>query len=538
MVEKLRGIVMKHNSTHMKHFILLSLVYILSQGMLLVVSGRWWDDWVFYNQSWTALKEMGLEMGRPSLIIIMRFISILPESGYRIITFFMIYASMLFTYVVLKNWFRLDDSSCFWISMLYSVIPANDSRILSCVFSYTTGVFFFMAGLALLSFVLFKKEKLELKWRITSHILFIFSFILNSNLFFYGLIPLMIIFKAKSFRRAIGYLDYVLLPVLFALIKSIFLKPYGLYAGYNNVSLPNLIRAIFLLIPADGLMIANIFKNWISVNKSITICVLAGFLVVAVVMNKKFILAPINIEMANKNTLVLIAGFFSLSLGVLPYVIVRQTYRLCTIGLLGRDSTLVAFGSALIVYALVNIVINAPLRKAVYITLIICGILFFNRQYLVYQRDYYRQLGFEESIRENQDILKDFHTMLYMCDDTDELNAARFYSLNAIVEEVFHRQDKYIMLEASQLQDDRLEDYVKSDNYHMSEYDITYKELDVIAKYSMDISLADTLKMKVFEAIGSKRFDAFIKEKKDLKLYMSGTSEFDDIIHSMNSLSK
>ena len=130
-----------------KELVILSIIYCMAHWMLLVVSGRWWDDWCTFNQPFSTVIKMALELGRPFSIVITWFAKLLPEAGYRIVTFILYYYCMLFLYKALRMWLDLNDEDCFWICALYSVIPVNDARIMLCIFPYTIGLFFFMAGM-------------------------------------------------------------------------------------------------------------------------------------------------------------------------------------------------------------------------------------------------------------------------------------------------------------------------------------------------------------------------------------------------------
>ncbi len=45
-----------------KELIVLSAIYLLSQGFLLIMSGRWWDEWCFYKLPyWTTEPLYGLQ---------------------------------------------------------------------------------------------------------------------------------------------------------------------------------------------------------------------------------------------------------------------------------------------------------------------------------------------------------------------------------------------------------------------------------------------------------------------------------------------
>ena len=253
-----------------RSLILLSLVYLASHGMLLIASGRWWDDWCFFNQPVEELKSWAMQLGRPSLIPIICFAKLLPEFGYRIITFVMFYYCMLFLYKVLDQWLQVDHYICFWICAIYCVIPANDARIMLSVFPYTVGIFFFMAGMSYLIGLLRSKKRENLIDRLITYIIFTISFTLNSCLCFYILIIIMIVMTKR--RNALHYLDYFALPLVFVILKKFLFPTYGLYENYNAVSWAKLARASILIVPADIYSIIDLFKAMLP-RDEILLCV-------------------------------------------------------------------------------------------------------------------------------------------------------------------------------------------------------------------------------------------------------------------------
>ena len=185
----------------------LTIIYFLSQWLLLVVSGRWWDDWCLWLAPAEAINSLGIELGRPSVSVILTVARALPESGYRWITYFMMYCCMLCLYSTLKTCLKLRDDDCFWIAAIYAIVPINDGRVALAMFPYTVGLFFFMLGLAFLSYVL-NKDRLNTFIRIILLGLFLLSFTLNSNLVFYIIVLLMLLKHTKSIRDLKNFTDF------------------------------------------------------------------------------------------------------------------------------------------------------------------------------------------------------------------------------------------------------------------------------------------------------------------------------------------
>ena len=529
-----------------KELLLFLLIYTCSQGMLLILSGRWWDDWCLYHQPFESLKSMAMQMGRPSVILFIKLATILPEPCYRIITFIFGFFCVLFTYKILKNWLNISDKACFWICALYAVIPANDVRALLSVFCYTVGLFFFMAGWSRLSGVLLK-EKVTWWERISCWILFLFGFTLNSTLVLYGMVLLMILMK-KGIKQFYRYLDFVLLPIVFFAVKSRFFPPYGVYAGYNTITLESVLNAARMIILADFNTIRSLFNNMIrfgvpvfSIALSVLILAICNWhrivKTIEALMHKQAI--PQSIGKENETTggkeslLILVIGIIALSAGLFAYIAVRQENYVDTVGLIGRDSVLIPFGASMILYALVDLILSHRFRKALLLWMIICGALYFNTFYLSYQQDYYRQLGFQYQLRQHKEELKDATNIAYFNSVGSLINIEHFYHLNGNAELVFGDQSRLFLsgfnnayLLTDSYQSD-LDYYVESHNYHMSDYDTSKKRIDAVVQYSFNTDLWDVIRIKAHELLGDKMFDEWISSRSTMNVLLDGTDEYD-----------
>lgn len=257
-----------------KELLIISMIYFLAHGFLLIASGRWWDDWCVFEQPFWTLKNFAMEMGRPSFIIEMTLAKILPESGYRIITFFMYFGCCFFLYRVLKEWLSISDSACFEISALYAVIPANDSRMLLCIFPNTVSTFFFMGGICWLAIAL-NKESITWRDRLICYCCFIIAFTTNSVLVLYGVVLLMILtkkIKKEHFKGLLRYSDFLLLPICFFAVKTKFFPSYGGYAEYNRIRFSSIVYAITNVLRADCRMIKNLLLNFIPNSRIVLFC--------------------------------------------------------------------------------------------------------------------------------------------------------------------------------------------------------------------------------------------------------------------------
>lgn len=527
-----------------KSILIISLVYIASQSMLLIISGRWWDDWCFYNQRTEDLIKIAMESGRPSFFFLIKFAKLFSEDAYRILIFIMFYFGALFFYGILRRVLRLTHTTCCIICCLYIIIPANDARIMLSVFSYSIGNFFFLFGFYILTFVIEKeKGKKKIVWRLVDLILFWCSYVLNSNLVLYAIPLLYILIHEGTLQKAAKYIDYLFLPIVFYLIRKKIFVPYGGYKGYNQISVVGIMNAMVKTIPADIIVMMRVAYNLIGYCFIPLLIVILLFLllnrkkiykIILDIFSKKNVLIEdkstdiVDTIISRKGTILFLIGCIVLSAGLFPYIVVRGTYNISITGLEGRDGMLVPLGASLIIYILVKFMLNREITVYIYALIIMCGVIHFNVWYLAYQSDYYRQLGFQYQLAEHEE-LRQSKNIVYLSNDNGRLNGMPFYALNANAEMVYGDQTRFIMAgfeSAYLLQDDNLYYFVESGNYHMMDYDTTYKTIDAVIEYSNTISTVDTLKLKAYEIFRPEKFEKWIHTNSDLYVMFADTDEY------------
>ena len=549
-----------------KEYITLAIIYFFSHFMLLFVSGRWWDDWCSYYRNDKALFEMSLQLGRPSVYYLINFAKMFPEYGYRWITFLLFFLCVVFFYRILRNIFNLSSENSCAVCLLFSCIPANDARILLSVFPYSIGLFFFVTGFFLFSFFLDKSK--SLLYRLIILFIFFLSFVLNSNLVFYFIVVISIVLK-KGVFNLIRYLDFLLIPVLFFVLKSYYFPSYGGYEGYNSITLDKLIKGIFFVIPSDIYVMKSLLVNYYRegnffVIQSIILCFLlfldykririflaffARFSFLNFIfnfLNKNILITKLKVSPLRESFFLLCIGLIVLSLGLFPYVVVRDSYRICTSGIGGRDSILISFGAALILFSLINICIKVSYRKYVLISFILSGILYFNVFYLSYQQDYYRQVAFSTQLDNHRDVLENVHNIVYFNDDKVRVNCSCFYQLNGIASTVFKNQTRFICdgfdcakkyFSNSRENTKAVDYFVSSKLYNMSDYVGPNIQVDAVLIFSFSSSLFDVVKLKYYEITGNNyRFYKFIRNNSNMHVYLKGADKYKEILNDNNYL--
>ncbi len=525
----------------------LTLIYTSAHWFLFIATGRWWQSWLFWNTSKEALWDMTLQQGRPSLYWLMRFVEAFPGPVYRILTFFMFWTCMLLIYGILRNWMNLNRKACFWISALYSVIPAYDFRIIQGAFPYTLGLFLFMAGLFFFSSILVHGH---MKWfyRVGLWAIFSFSFAsCNSNLCFFGIVLLMIITKEKSIKILFTkYVDFVFLPIIVFIIKNKLFPVYGYFYDYNMVTPRGVVTTIFNTLPAAFLVMKRLLTNMIGINAKwlpmIALAILVGF----TIQNFKTIRDAVSLRSGDKpldmgdgtcldireDIIVFMYGVLILAAGIFAYVEVRGSFDIRTRGLDGRDAILVAFGASMIIYSIVVTLFRPRIAPYIFVFVIMCGIGFFNFYYLFYQRDHYYQLGFRYQLSRNYEEVVDLHKIVVHPNfDYGEIHQDELAQLDGNAAIVFGDKTRYFTYTVEDaLNDDRIQMRKEWAWWNVDDFGLQNKEIDAVIEYSAYISLSDSLKMKVLELCNNDKFYEYLKNGTSMEIYYNGTQEFDDAI--------
>ena len=233
-----------------KYIRLITLFYFFSHFALLILTGWWWDDYCLFFSSQSALKNMALDLGRPSLYFVISLGRLLPASAFRIATFFIFYINALLLYRILSKFFFINRIYATLIVLLYITFPANDVRALSCIFPYILGYFLFMVASYMLISYLRKEKNNEFIVRGLILALFFISFTTGSNLVFYAIPLCYILYYLISIKKDAfsiwKYSDFFAVPVVYFLLKNYFFPLGGeyKYIDYNVITLKRLELAV------------------------------------------------------------------------------------------------------------------------------------------------------------------------------------------------------------------------------------------------------------------------------------------------------
>lgn len=510
--------IVKEKLVELKIGFVIFLVNLLSQGYILILTGTFWDDWLYYYHDIKRLWRHFIQSGRPSLVYIPAVFWNLPNYGYRWVVFLCYMVTSVIIYLLLRKitFFQkgLTRWECLIISCLYTVIPVNDARICMVDLPFTVSLLLFFLGFYFLVIYKNQKKKDVLKFRLLSLILFWGSFITNSMLVFYFL-PLIYIFVcewssygnfSKVVQRMFKNVDFILLPFIFWCGKQYLFPAYGIYSGYNEVSIAKLVNAIKFMPKAVYNSIKSTFLEFFSpffdVSNVTILFILGGGFIVHLIYQKVYRKKHLKeLYSGTKQDIIALGiGFLAVILGLFPYVVVSQSEYIRITGVEGRYSLLLPVGMSILIFYGIRILYKeSKIYLGICTILLLFGIGACNSHYLDYQMDAYYQASLIEKLKENQ-FIKNEQNILFISNDNLASNSTRFYTLNGDASVAYGDQTRLIMNGYGDLHmlDVDLSDYQQM-CYLMNDYDLNHHDLDGIIVYNCKIGRGQCLALKWLE---------------------------------------
>ena len=222
---------------------IITIVYFCTNMLMLFNNGVFWDDWTLYNMDTEGITELfkGNGLWNSGIGYIHIALQKLPYPSliYRSITFILGLFSAILFFTILKRTKIVSDFGTTAITLFYIVLPFNAAKINMICLPYTICLAAFIS--ALYFFILFLENR-KIIYRLISLFLFFYSFTTNSLLMFYGIIPLILMYKEIPrtlnifIKKVFHNFDFIVLPIVFWIFKTVYLVPSGeyLYQGYNT----------------------------------------------------------------------------------------------------------------------------------------------------------------------------------------------------------------------------------------------------------------------------------------------------------------
>ena len=523
-----------------RHIFWITIVYVLAQGLLLIVSGLWWDDWVVESMDWGDRIAHAIRQGVPLRAYINASLRFLPDDTGKILVFIYFYIGSLLAYTIMKKIDAFSSEAAFWITLLYITIPINDARILWCCYDYAVALFLFWISFWLVTLWQGggKTGKKSVALRVLSLVILVFSYYTDSIMFM-TLVILLYLYYEKlrkewkwgetranimvCFKTVLHYMDFLLVPVVYYFVKNIFFPSDGISRYLDWQAVPGLIP--FTPIYAWETMI-DLLLNYIFALLNHTVLIMLAVTVICYLLvsymcwHKKTIKIETDVLLRDA-VIMFLVGIFCFFVGFFPYAIFYKG-AFETTGTTGRLSLLLGIGVAMIFYYLADIVFRREIRKMMLVLCIVLGVCHFNLMYLDWQASYYQELRFQAEIAENQNILNN-DTFLYL--DYYQV----FYVLNAI-SYVTTGDESRLYLSIDSLS--TLADMYPVALFRMREWDYSpeNRHLDGILLFNdAPISNSELIKLKFEELFDKDAFNRYISETKDIT-FIPVTEEESDVI--------
>lgn len=291
-------------------------------------NGVFWDDWSLINQPKSVLHNAFDLDGTANAgihLIHYYFLKLFNQQpiAYRIFTT-LLYGFIWVMFYQILLLLKTNKSFALTASIIALVLPLNFTKFIGICFPYTIHLALFMLGTYLFTTSIYHKNK---KLFIPAGVAFMLSFVTNSLLVYFVVVPLILAIYCLQ-QKSIDYIKenkiqlmgMFSLPILFWIIRYLFLSPKGLTAmrGYNSISRENLWEVPSACVHA----VISAFKNLFLLDTAILY--LPGILVVFV------IIASIKSKLVSKDAdsnnylLYLLIGLGLIVTACFPYIMVSK----------------------------------------------------------------------------------------------------------------------------------------------------------------------------------------------------------------------
>lgn len=469
-------------------------VYTAAWGLLLLASGRYWDDWAGFGLPMSVADAWARQQGLfwQQWLVILSWIPYTERIGHAIVFVAYLFCALA-VHRLMQSLPGSTARSRVIVPAVFAVFPVNGARYAFADLSYAISLVVFMAAWWLL---VADVERPKLTRRIVAAGMFLFAMLSTASLIvFIALVPLHLVWiqyselrEPRARKQLVARYGFLIaLPVAAWILRSVFLQPSGLYAGYNHVGASGLLAGVSLLPSAFAnslvLPIADAFRGHLAVTA------ILGFLVYAAL--------AVSFRPAIRGSdrglsmpfAMLVAGALSFIAGVFPYVAVGKLPQLG--GWESRHQLLVPLGAALLVVASIEFAghllrIGPSAELLVLCMLVSAFVLSDLRISVAYQRDWYKQVSLMSQMGHSQDIRRGSYFV--MTDNTSRLNAAgrRYaaYELNGMMRQVFGDATRFAVDQAVYSSNDEkasaLELMRKDQQYNCWQYKPTSEKFRMI----------------------------------------------------------
>lgn len=490
--------------------LLLFIFYSLSHGLLIFNRGIYWDDWVLLNLPHRAISPFFYQGGFPLTALFHNFFLYLPNEiiFYRCFIFIAYFLPALLLNKILTNIKKIDRNSRFFLIIFYLIFPVNQARV--ALINSPTAFYHLLFWFGFWLTAKYLKNK-QIFFRILALLFFYLSFFINSLIMFYLIVLMYIGYVERKDNRK--YLDFLLLPFLFWIMKNVYFKPVGLFKGYNQIVFNQLILSPFLAIKSLYSSFIEIIIKSFATSFAYLYILVPVMIVIFYILKKRITYLPeLNLK---KNIKFIVLGLFLFIIALVPYYAVGL--KPASQDWSSRHQLLIPLGIAFLVYysGLLISKFKQNILLMIYSLLISIFTITNIKTNLDYLKDWYKQLSIIENIKNNHTI-KENRTFL-VDDKTLDLNAQnrtyRFYEYSGIFKYGYSEETRF----AIRLEDlNNLEDLYPYRSYFKQYYNLTdYQPEDpeyiiTIDYGSVKLDTFLLLKLLFYERRQSEIFNTYI----------------------------
>lgn len=510
-------------------FAILFIIYLISNIFLLLnYNGIYWDDWVLYGNSFSTLNNIFIQAVGYAGYVSSGLHYFLLNLGngifsYRVLTFILLFLNGIFIYKIMENLRIIPKIDIFFIVLFILVAPLYSAKIALIDFPYT-----FFTTIFFMAFYLLSKNihELNIIKRILILSLFFFSFWINSILVFYAIVLIYIFYFMYSYEVTFfrniyifvkSKIDFILLPVVFFVVKSIYFVPSGIYAGYNSIKLSKFLDLEIFYKTFELNFIDPIIVSLSSVNLLIVILILSLILLFLSNLSTRE-----NNNTQKLDVYFLLIGFLTFLLGVFAYIAVGKLPSLYNWA--SRLQVLLPLGFSIILYYGIQILSNLLNFKEIfkifiYSVLILSFVIFNLKEQIRYNIDWMYQQSIMENFRTSY-IIRDNTTFIVTNELGDKLVDGRklgFYQLNGMAELVLGNDSRFFPATEKEL--DKFGKYKSQKHYNFSTWESEIPvnlilKVNPKSQLNKDFysSLKYLLKLKYLEFFNQKTFVSEVKK--------------------------
>lgn len=532
-----------------KNILIITAFYIISHWYLCFLQGTFWDDTLYLYYDTETLWSQFKQVGRIFQGIWIQLTWNMPNFGYRHITFVLYYFTSILMYLILNNTNYFSKQETLILSIIYTVLPINDTRVCICMTSFTVGLFSFFLSFYLLTLNIKTNSVLH---RILSLIFLVYSYTVTSIITYTFVMWMFIFFKfmqdnkndiKKSLFGVIKYSDYIFVPIIAYFVKNKFFYPHGIYAYLNGVSIKGLIKAIVFSPFSFLRYIYGFFTSLLHLEMHSKLSLIVVFLILTFLLIC-FIRSVVkcgvkNFVLYDRDFHMLLFGFIIFIVGLFPYLLLD--YKGISVkGYGARYEILLSPGLAFMLYYSLSIAfrrIKISVFNISLIGVIVLCVLNCNTDYLDHGIVNLLQESIKIEFSKSSEIKNSRNVMFDINPNTPYGVGMGFYVLNSLSRSVYGDSKRLIFTP------DEKNIYYEKDKtkykrgmygraeYNMNDYDDSYRVLDGYAVYNWDVNYLDVLAGNLYLMFDKDKYNYLIQNVGKLNFYNPNTIEYNNAIN-------